>query len=1719
MKKFYLLFGLLFITSLGYSQTYDNSAGYYISTMIATISGTDTPDEFIEFRGPAGTSFPTGTYLVTIEGDGESGNLGIVLEALDLSGLTFGTNGYLTVTFDPDTGVAGIGNSYETVLAASASNDYTQVDVTGYDGDLINYSGSYLLISALTNPIGLNVDSPADGEFDAVGAHTAWNIYDSVSSLDDDNGGEGSEFGYGQMIVANNYSTNPGIFKFPSTSSVLSLDDFGTSQSRVYYIGRQGESTGYDIDLDWMAGQTYSQSVRPNWEFNGVFSKVSPDALAKTTLPDSSFGGPNVDPVSDSSLVYIPDPNFEQALIAEKIDASGILNGIILKSEAEAVTGQLDVRESNISDLTGIEAFVNITELQVGENLLSTINISNNPKLLKIWAYGNQLTNIDFSNNTKIHRVSIGRNQLTELDVSMLPDVDTLLISTNQIKSIDLSNNPNLVRLSFGALQLKSLDLSKNTKLEHLVLGNNTELVHLDLRSGYNELIHTFSIHTTPNLTCIYADANYDPLVDTEIPAEISQAMVDEIAAQSKTLSEDCGTVFIPDENFETYLETHNAVGEEVTLGDPTSMGDGVLNNLTLKSKVETVTDLTVNSLNIASLTGIEAFKNITDLNCRSNPSLTSLNITKNGSLTKLDCRVTGISHLDVSNNGELTYLACGNANMTNIDVSKNTNLETLRLGNSDLSTIDVSNNIALTWLEVHGNNLTSIDITNNKNLTSLSASHNQLSNLDISNNGLLEFLYGNDNQLTGIDVTSNKSLERLQINNNQITDIDVSTNTALLSLNCADNNLNSLDVSINKDLTSLICSRNQISSLNVEKNTKLIHLAIFDIPITEINLINNKELRRFYANNNQFLSTIDFSQNSKLNLVTITNSVIKTLDLSNSPGLLFLRLYDNPQLAHFDIRNNNNTIVSRFDIWNTPNLTCINADANYDPLVDTEIPTEISQAMIDSGKIFSEDCGDFVEILDSNFTNISCNGANNGTINITVSNGLAPYVFEWTNSENPEFSSSNEDLAGLAPGTYQLLITDANGTTASLSGIIITEPVLLTATATGEALLCFGDSDGEINLTVSGGTAPYTYSWSNGSTVEDPSGLVVGDYTVVVTDANGCTTNLSASITEPELLVASITNISTICSNNATVTVAGGTLDYTYLWSNGATEASINNVPAGTYDVTVTDANGCTTIASIDLTVGEAFNPSASVTDVTCFGENNGVITVTNANGDAPFSFSIDGINFIDGEFPYSFNDLAADTYEIAVRDKNGCTGFISKTVSEPEELTATLLIVESTCFDQSTGAISVDASGGTGGLSYSWTGEGYTASQKNINGLAAGTYVLTVTDNNECTTTLEVEVPTFHEIVVEAKITDVLCRGELTGAIDLTVSGGSGSGSESGFTYSWTGNIISTSQDISNLGAGVNYNVTITDIGTGCTVSKSYVITEPETNLALATTKTNASGCGASAGTITASGSGGTPPYKYRLDEGAYQSSNMFSFLSGGTYMVWVRDFNGCTSSKEVIITDNGKDEYESNNSKKKAVEIGIGPTINGRIALANDVADWFKFDAFDAPENGNYTVALTHPSINFNLDLYPDGKNASAMVPVGNGEYELIGGATYYVEITSTEVSFICYDLIVSKVASVGKRGATKNQEIEINDLSVRAYPNPHKGSFNLSVKSPEEGMAQIQLFNVLGQLLSKREVFVVKGQETIVNFNDADRGMILYHIKLNGKNINGKLVGKD
>ncbi len=207
--------------------------------------------------------------------------------------------------------------------------------------------------------------------------------------------------------------------------------------------------------------------------------------------------------------------------------------------------------------------------------------------------------------------------------------------------------------------------------------------------------------------------------------------------------------------------------------------------------------------------------------------------------------------------------------------------------------------------------------------------------------------------------------------------------------------------------------------------------------------------------------------------------------------------------------------------------------------------------------------------------TNVTCNGAADGTISISVAGGTGAYSFAW------DSGSTDEDPTGLASGDHSVVVTDANGCTMSAGPYTITEPdALAVATSGTTSTSCNGGSDGAINITASGGTAPYTYAWDNGSTDEDPTGLVAGDYSAVITDANGCTISTGLiTVSEPDALSSTTDLVEGSLDNDGSIsiTAAGGTFPYTYLWSNGETTDDITGLAAGDYTCTITDANGCT--------------------------------------------------------------------------------------------------------------------------------------------------------------------------------------------------------------------------------------------------------------------------------------------------------------------------------------------------------------------------------------------------------------------------------------------------------------------------------------------------------------------------------------------------------------
>jgi gliding motility-associated-like protein len=512
--------------------------------------------------------------------------------------------------------------------------------------------------------------------------------------------------------------------------------------------------------------------------------------------------------------------------------------------------------------------------------------------------------------------------------------------------------------------------------------------------------------------------------------------------------------------------------------------------------------------------------------------------------------------------------------------------------------------------------------------------------------------------------------------------------------------------------------------------------------------------------------------------------------------------------------------------------------------------------------------------IVSSTVTNVSCNGGNNGSISLTVSGGSSPYSYLWSNG------ATTATVTGLTAGTYSVTVTDA-ANCSKVHSYTISEPSVLTLSASTVDNICFGANSGVINITVVGGTFPYTYLWSNNATTEDLFNLTAGTYTVTVTDANGCTISDSYTINQPTAVVITptVTNVSCfgLSDGSITVSASGGTPSYSYAWSTGATGATISGLAAGNYTVTARDANSCTVAQTITITQPALLTASGVVTNVSCFGGNDGAVNITVTGGTSPYTFQ-----WSNSATTEDITGLIAGTYSVTVRDGNNCSFTATYTVTQPTLLVVTYVKTDVTCFGGNDGSIDVTVSGGTTPYSYAWDNG---ATTQDISGLTAGAYVLTVTDGNNCQQIVSVTITEPALLTVTGNVTDVLCNGGSDGSITLTVSGGTAP-----YGFAWSNQ--SSSQNQTGLTAGT-YTVTVTDIN-GCTTAGTYTVNEPSPLIALIS-KTDVSCFGGNDGAANLTMNGGTPGYTYLWSNGA--TTEDLSNLMAGNYCVTVTDSNNCT------------------------------------------------------------------------------------------------------------------------------------------------------------------------------------------------------------------------------
>ncbi len=513
--------------------------------------------------------------------------------------------------------------------------------------------------------------------------------------------------------------------------------------------------------------------------------------------------------------------------------------------------------------------------------------------------------------------------------------------------------------------------------------------------------------------------------------------------------------------------------------------------------------------------------------------------------------------------------------------------------------------------------------------------------------------------------------------------------------------------------------------------------------------------------------------------------------------------------------------------------------------------------------------------------TPVSCNGAEDGSVNLTVTGGEAPYTFAWAHGP------TTEDVSNLDRGSYSVLITDSRGcaTNASFS---ITEPESLTSFSTQTEVNCKGAADGTVDVTVSGGTTPYTFNWSNGRTTEDLNAVIAGHYTLTITDARGCTTTEMVTITEPSeglTVTENITNV--LCSGESTgaieLTVSGGTGPYTYLWDTGATTKDLTDLSPGAYQVTITDSQGCSRLERYQVIAPQALMVSENITDLSCFESGDGIIDITITGGTAPYTYTWSG-----GENTQDLNDLAAGTYALTVTDAGNCSTTGTFTVVQPTEIIISPLSRGVSCFGETDGLIDISVSGGVGPYTYAWS-EGSTT--EDLANLGGGTYTVTVTDNTNCKviTNVMVDAPTAP-LDATGAVSDIGCNGEQSGGVELTVTGGTAP-----YRFVWSNG--STLQNLQNVFPG-NYEVTITD-DNDCTFETGFSIGEA-TPIEAVFDATEPTCPNDANGSILLVVTGGAGPYTYFWSNGS-TSKDQFN-LPGGPYTVTIRDANNCTVTRSI-------------------------------------------------------------------------------------------------------------------------------------------------------------------------------------------------------------------------
>jgi gliding motility-associated-like protein len=526
-----------------------------------------------------------------------------------------------------------------------------------------------------------------------------------------------------------------------------------------------------------------------------------------------------------------------------------------------------------------------------------------------------------------------------------------------------------------------------------------------------------------------------------------------------------------------------------------------------------------------------------------------------------------------------------------------------------------------------------------------------------------------------------------------------------------------------------------------------------------------------------------------------------------------------------------------------------------------------------------------------------TCFGANDGVVGLKVENGISPYAYAIEGTTRVE---NKPNIDKLAAGKYRIFITDNVNCKDTIS-VEVKQPTEIMVDIKIDSVTCKGLSTGKAVATATGGAGTYSYLWTG---VGFPSvltatatNLKAQKYTLLTKDKNSCESIKDIEIFEPKEALTAVLQADSVTCNGGTsgsirTTILGGTKPYLYNWSNNSTTQDVTNVVKGQYTLTLTDAHGCKINQSVAVGEPKSIELTATKENVSCFGANDGKISVIAVGGRPSYTFIWSDVSLPSDS---KQTKLKAGTYSITVQDSKGCKGITqSLEVTQPTQIKLTPDVTDARCFDAKNGVAGVKVAGGNAPYAYQWNVAAQTS--RTINNVGQGKYKVSVTDAKKCTDTLSLTVGAPSEIVLKTDFKGTPCFDTDKGEATVTVTGGAGNN-----IIKWSNG--SFGSKITNLKVG-KYSVTATD-GQGCSVRDSFPINAPPLLKIDTIASSNITCNNAANGRAYVRVKGGALPYKYLWNDTNAQISDTAKTLIPGTYRVIVTDVNGCTKNASTTIT----------------------------------------------------------------------------------------------------------------------------------------------------------------------------------------------------------------------